>query len=220
MLYVAPEFRERVPTLVPELLDPVRAGRRASTRSCGRTHARGTRSTLAGETSRYALTSLELLGRGRLGRWSTRAASSWRRGWPSMLAEAGHTVRPRGDTTLVSWEHDDPVAANERAREAGVLIRNLPGHDLLRASVGAWNDETDLERSDRGRLRARRSRAVTEPEARPIRAGQDARKINTQFVVVVLAVRRAVVQHAVDVLARLRELDVALVEQLEAARRR
>ena len=35
---------------------------------------------------------------------------------------------------------------NERAREAGVLIRNLPGHDLLRASVGAWNDEADLER--------------------------------------------------------------------------
>ena len=63
-----------------------------------------------------------------------------------MLADAGHVVRPRGDTTLVSWEDDDPVAANERAREAGVLIRNLPGHNLLRASVGAWNDESDLER--------------------------------------------------------------------------
>jgi L-cysteine/cystine lyase len=27
-----------------------------------------------------------------------------------------------------------------------VLIRDLPRRDLLRASVGAWNDETDLER--------------------------------------------------------------------------
>ena len=76
----------------------------------------------------------------------------------TMLADAGHVVRPRGDTTLVSWEDDDPVATNERAREAGVLIRSLPGHNLLRASVGAWNDESDLERllaRVSGRARAR-----------------------------------------------------------------
>ncbi len=55
-------------------------------------------------------------------------------------------MRPRGDTTLVAWECDDATAVNERAREAGVLIRELPGRNLLRASVGAWNDESDLER--------------------------------------------------------------------------
>jgi selenocysteine lyase/cysteine desulfurase len=27
-----------------------------------------------------------------------------------------------------------------------VLIRNLPGTPYLRASVGAWNDESDLDR--------------------------------------------------------------------------
>jgi L-cysteine/cystine lyase len=27
-----------------------------------------------------------------------------------------------------------------------VLIRELPGRGLLRASVGAWNDESDLDR--------------------------------------------------------------------------
>jgi len=64
----------------------------------------------------------------------------------SMLADADHSVRPRGDTTLVAWECDDAEAVAERARDAGVLIRYLPGRGLLRASVGAWNDESDLER--------------------------------------------------------------------------
>ena len=64
----------------------------------------------------------------------------------TMLTDRGHMVRPRGDTTLVAWECADATAVNERAREAGVLIRELPGRNLLRASVGAWNDESDLER--------------------------------------------------------------------------
>jgi selenocysteine lyase/cysteine desulfurase len=53
---------------------------------------------------------------------------------------------PRGATTLVSWE--DPYAEDTRDRlaAAGVDVRNLPGRALLRASVGAWNDERDLER--------------------------------------------------------------------------
>jgi L-cysteine/cystine lyase len=63
-----------------------------------------------------------------------------------MLAETGRSVRPRGDTTLVSWACDDAARVTERAREAGVVIRELPGRGLLRASVGAWNDESDLER--------------------------------------------------------------------------
>ena len=28
----------------------------------------------------------------------------------------------------------------------GIVVRNLPGRPLLRASVGAWNDDSDLER--------------------------------------------------------------------------
>ena len=62
------------------------------------------------------------------------------------LAESGRTVAPRGPTTLVSWEDPDPEAAVERLDAAGVAIRSLPGTPYLRASVGAWNDETDLER--------------------------------------------------------------------------
>jgi L-cysteine/cystine lyase len=62
------------------------------------------------------------------------------------LADRGLQVRPRDRTTLVSWHDPDALATRERLAGAGVIIRDLPGRDLLRASVGAWNDESDLER--------------------------------------------------------------------------
>jgi L-cysteine/cystine lyase len=58
----------------------------------------------------------------------------------------GRDVAPRGDTTLVSWEDPDPEGTRDRLAAVGVLIRNLPGTPYLRASVGAWNDEADLDR--------------------------------------------------------------------------
>jgi selenocysteine lyase/cysteine desulfurase len=62
------------------------------------------------------------------------------------LTEAGQTVAPRGRTTLVSWRDDDAEATRDRLAEADVVVRNLPSQSLVRASVGAWNDEGDLER--------------------------------------------------------------------------
>jgi selenocysteine lyase/cysteine desulfurase len=62
------------------------------------------------------------------------------------LEERGRTVAPRGATTLVSWEDADPAATRQRLAEAGVVVRDLPGTPYLRASVGAWNNESDLER--------------------------------------------------------------------------
>ena len=62
------------------------------------------------------------------------------------LRERGHDVAPRGSSTLVSWSVPDPDEFVQRAAEAGVIIRNLPGRGLVRASVGAWSDESDLER--------------------------------------------------------------------------
>ena len=61
------------------------------------------------------------------------------------LADAGHEVLPRGDTTLVTWRAGDPAAGRERAAERGVLIRDIPNRPWLRASTGAWNDENDLQ---------------------------------------------------------------------------
>ena len=62
------------------------------------------------------------------------------------LAERGHTVAPRAHTTLVSWEDEDPEATRDRLVVVGVIVRNLPGRPLLRASVGAWSSDEDLER--------------------------------------------------------------------------
>jgi L-cysteine/cystine lyase len=62
------------------------------------------------------------------------------------LRERGHDVAPRGASTLFSWTVDDPDEFVQRAAAADVIIRNLPGRGLVRASVGAWSDESDLER--------------------------------------------------------------------------
>ena len=144
MLYVAPEFRERVPSLVASymtLSDPA-AGVDAERWPDGRAWDAPT---LPGETSRFALASLELLAESGWDDVQTRGVELAAQ-LASTLEAAGHAVGPRGDTTLVAWDCEEAAAVNERAREAGVLIRELPGRNLLRASVGAWNDESDLER--------------------------------------------------------------------------
>jgi selenocysteine lyase/cysteine desulfurase len=144
MLYVAPEFRERVPSLIPSyvtLSDPA-AGLESERWPDSRAWDTPA---LAGETSRFALTSLEVLGEAGWDAVHTHGVELAAR-LAVLLEDRGHTVRPRGDTTLVAWDCEDATVVNERAREAGVLIRELPGRNLLRASVGAWNDESDLER--------------------------------------------------------------------------
>ncbi len=62
------------------------------------------------------------------------------------LAEHGREVAPRAATTLVSFTSEDPEVERARLAESGVAVRNIPGRPWLRASVGAWNDENDLER--------------------------------------------------------------------------
>jgi L-cysteine/cystine lyase len=63
-----------------------------------------------------------------------------------LLAERGREVAPRGQTTLVSFVSPDPPAERALLAEHGVVVRNIPDRPWLRASVGAWNDEHDVER--------------------------------------------------------------------------
>jgi L-cysteine/cystine lyase len=63
-----------------------------------------------------------------------------------MLSERGREPVPRGESTLISFPSPDPEAERAELAEQGVVIRNIPGRECLRASVGAWNDEGDLER--------------------------------------------------------------------------
>jgi selenocysteine lyase/cysteine desulfurase len=63
-----------------------------------------------------------------------------------LLGERGREVAPRGDTTLVSFTSPDPEAEREQLAERGVVVRNIPDRPWLRASVGAWNSDADIER--------------------------------------------------------------------------
>jgi L-cysteine/cystine lyase len=63
-----------------------------------------------------------------------------------MLRDRGREPTPRAATTLVSFPSGDPPAERLQLAGAAVVVRNIPGRDWLRASVGAWNDEGDLDR--------------------------------------------------------------------------
>jgi len=63
-----------------------------------------------------------------------------------LLTGRGFDVSPRDRSTLVSWAAADAESDVAALAERGVLVRYLPGRGLVRASVGAWNDEQDLQR--------------------------------------------------------------------------
>jgi L-cysteine/cystine lyase len=66
-----------------------------------------------------------------------------------LLREAGEdVVVPAERATLVSWRVDgeESEAVVARLAAADVLVRDLPGTGLVRASVGWWTSDEDLER--------------------------------------------------------------------------
>ncbi|MGH8925832.1 MAG: aminotransferase class V-fold PLP-dependent enzyme [Acidimicrobiia bacterium] len=66
-----------------------------------------------------------------------------------MLADAGEdVVSPTERATIVSWRPQGVVPADVVARlaSAGVLVRDIPKTGLVRASVGWWTSEEDLDR--------------------------------------------------------------------------
>jgi L-cysteine/cystine lyase len=63
------------------------------------------------------------------------------------LAERFQVVTAPDQAGLVSWKADgNPAELAARAYERGVVIRDLPGTDLLRASCGYWTSDEDLDR--------------------------------------------------------------------------
>ena len=144
MLYVSPRWRERIRPIAPSYIsfEDTTRGIESPYKADARRYDTPSLSREVVALSAAALDVLErhgfddVLAQGR-----AQAAELARR-----LQEAGHTVAPRGDSTLVAWEDPEPEATRDRLREAGVIVRNLPGRPLLRASVGAWNDDSDLDR--------------------------------------------------------------------------
>ena len=113
----------------------------------------------AGRGRRAASTTASRPGCAARGRWLRSACSrrpagtgstSARPRWPptlaDRLAERGLEVGPRGRSTLVSWKVEDSDAEVARLAGEGVVVRSIPAHGLVRASVGAWTSEEELER--------------------------------------------------------------------------
>lgn len=63
------------------------------------------------------------------------------------LTECFEVVTAPGQAGLVSFRPDeDAEQVSSRLYEAGVVVRFLPGRDLVRVSCGWWTSEDDLER--------------------------------------------------------------------------
>ena len=144
MLWVSPAWSERLPATGPtyvNLADPG-AGLDAAPHTGAARHDASAQSL---ESASAAAAALQVLGQAGWDAVHERAAALAGT-LADALTERGLQVAPRDRTTLVSWHDPDPPAARVRLADAGVVIRDLPGTGLLRASVGAWNDESDLDR--------------------------------------------------------------------------
>ena len=144
MLYVRPDLRERLRTsrrCYVNMADPG-AGLEAGLHGDSR---RFDGMSLNSETLAGALASVELL-QGFGWRELHRRASALANILVERLADVGREVGPRGASTLVSFTSPDPRAERARLAERGVILRDIPGRPWLRASVGAWNDQGDLDR--------------------------------------------------------------------------
>jgi L-cysteine/cystine lyase len=144
MLWVAPQWRERLAPIgatYMNLADPA-AGLESPPHPEAR---RYDAPAIATETSAAALAAHDVLAGHGWDAVHARAADLAAQLADSLTA-SGHVVAARGRTTLVAWEDPDPASTRARLAEAGVIVRDLPGTPYLRASVGAWNDEGDLQR--------------------------------------------------------------------------
>jgi L-cysteine/cystine lyase len=139
--------RERFAELAPSwpsyvtLSDPLAAAELPYLRDAGRYDL----GVLPGPAGAWSLAALELLAEHGWG-WVHDRAAGLAAALADRLGERGIEVAPRGRSTLVAWTDPDPPAAVERLAAEGLVVRHLPGRDLVRASVGAWSSEEEIER--------------------------------------------------------------------------
>jgi L-cysteine/cystine lyase len=100
---------------------------------------------LAGAPAAWWRASLDLLAAAGWA-WVHERAATLAASLAERLAERGLAVLPRGRTTLVAWRSEDGAAERDRLAGEGIVVRDLPGRGLVRASVGAWTGEEELER--------------------------------------------------------------------------
>ncbi len=144
MLYVSPKLRERLTVSrrgYANLADP-NAGLDARLREDARRFDTLSQSAESTACALAAIGVLQSAGWAAVHEHARALAASLAR----MLAERGREPAPRGASTLVSFPSPDPPAERALLAEHGVIVRDIPARPWLRASVGAWNDERDLQR--------------------------------------------------------------------------
>ena len=144
MLWVSPGWAQRLPATGPtylNLVDPA-AGLDAVAHAGARASTRPRRASRRPPAPPPRSTSSPAPGGTRCTSGPRRSPPSWPSGSPTPAARSRRATR----TTLVSWREPDPEAIRDTLRDAGVIVRDLPGTGLVRASVGAWNDASDLDR--------------------------------------------------------------------------
>jgi L-cysteine/cystine lyase len=83
--------------------------------------------------------------------WRYEAAAAAAARCRELLAPLVEVVTPAGHSTLVSFRPPrDPTELVAALAEDGVIVRELPGRNLVRASCGWWTSEHDLLRLDAG----------------------------------------------------------------------
>jgi len=79
--------------------------------------------------------------------WRYEAAAANAARCRELLEPLVEVVTPPGHSTLVSFRPPgDPTQLVDSLHEAGVIVRELPGRNLVRASCGWWTSEDDLRR--------------------------------------------------------------------------
>jgi L-cysteine/cystine lyase len=79
--------------------------------------------------------------------WNYERAAEMSERCRSALAERFDVISVPGQGTLVSWRAEgDPTETVRRLFERGVVVRDIPGRNLIRASCGWWTSEDDIER--------------------------------------------------------------------------
>lgn len=79
--------------------------------------------------------------------WRYEAAAKAAGRCRELLAPLGDVVTPAGHSTLVSFHPPgDPTGLVAALADRGVLVRELPGRNLVRVSCGWWTSDDDLRR--------------------------------------------------------------------------
>jgi L-cysteine/cystine lyase len=78
--------------------------------------------------------------------WVHERAATLAASFADRLRERGLEVLERDRSTLVSWKAQDPEAVVQRLAAEDVIVRFILPFGLVRASVGAWSSDEELDR--------------------------------------------------------------------------